>query len=265
MMNQKKETVLITGGSLGIGYALSRVFAANGSDLILVARARENLDQAADQLRLDHDVEVTVIPTDLARPESSQFLYAEVARRGRQVDVLVNNAGMGVYGPFAESDWPQNAALLQLNLVSLTHLTRLFLPDMIERKSGAVLNVASTAAFQPGPLLALYYASKAFVLSFSEALFNELQGTGVTVTALCPGPVPTEFQKRAHMEKAGIARGKVVAMMSAERVAKIGYRGFRKGKAIVIPGLLNKFGPFTLRFTPRALVRKIVRWINAPV
>jgi uncharacterized protein len=262
-MNAKTETVLVTGSTVGIGLALSRVFAAGGSNLILVARNREKLDQVAQELRHAHKIDVAVIPMDLAAPGSAQALFDEVAARGKVVDVLVNNAGMGVYGPFAESAWQQDGALLQLNVFNLTHLTRLFVPGMIERRRGGILNVASTAAFQPGPLMALYYASKAYVLSFSEALHDELQGTGVRATALCPGPVATEFFKRADMENSGLASGKVLAIMSAERVAQAGYRGFRNGTAIVIPGFLNKLGPFSLRFTPRFLVRTITRWINS--
>jgi len=263
-MNARKETVLITGSTVGIGLALSRVFAAGGSDLILVARNREKLDQVAQELRDAYKIDVVVVQMDLAAPSSPQALYDDLSARGKVVDVLVNNAGMGVYGPFAESTWQQDAALLHLNVFNLTHLTRLFVTGMIERKTGGILNVASTAAFQPGPLMALYYASKAYVLSFSEALFTELRGSGVSVTALCPGPVATEFFKRADMEKSGLASGKVLAMMSAERVAQAGYRGFRNGTAVVIPGILNKLGPFSLRFTPRFLVRIVTRWINSP-
>ena len=264
-MDARKETVLITGSSVGIGLALSRVFAAGGSNLILVARNREKLEQVAQELRNAAKIDVAVIPMDLSEPGSPQALYDEVAARGKVVDVLVNNAGMGVFGPFAESAWQRDEALLYLNVLNLTHLTRLFVTGMIERRSGGILNVASTAAFQPGPLLALYYASKAYVLSFSDALFNELRGTGVSVTALCPGPVATEFVKRAEMENSRLAGGKVLAIMRAERVAQAGYRGFRNGTAVVIPGVPNKLVAFALRFAPRFLVRIVARWINSPV
>ena len=264
-MDARRETVLITGSSVGIGLALSRVFAAGGSNLILVARNREKLEQVAQELRNAAKIDVAVIPMDLSEPGSPQALYDEVAARGKVVDVLVNNAGMGVFGPFAESGWQRDEALLYLHVLNLTYLTRLFVTGMIERRSGGILNVASTAAFQPGPLLALYYASKAYVLSFSEALFNELRGTGVSVTALCPGAVATEFVKRAEMENSRLASGKVLAIMSAERVAQAGYRGFRSGAAVVIPGTLNKLVVFSLRFAPRFLVRIVARWFNSPV
>jgi short-subunit dehydrogenase len=199
---------------------------------------------------------VHVIPADLARPEAPAQIFVEAARRGLQVDVLINNAGFGAYGEFASTKLQEELDMIQVNISALTHLTKLALPGMLERKRGRIMNVASTAGFQPGPLMAVYYATKAYVVSFSEAIANELQGTGVTVTCLCPGPTATEFASRADMEKSRLFK---LGRMSSEEVARIGYRGMMRGKTLIIPGAKNKVIMESVRFTPRKLVTAVAR------
>ncbi len=196
-----------------------------------------------------------VIPADLSQPQAPWFLFEQV----RAADCLVNNAGFGLCGPFASNDLRQELDMIQVNVTSLVHLTKLFLPGMLERRAGRVLNVASTAAFQPGPLMAIYYASKDFVLSFTEAIAEELRGTGVTVTTLCPGPTATEFQKRARIENTRLVRDKLLGMMSARQAAEAGYRGMMRGQVLVVPGVMNRVGVESVRLAPRALVRRLTR------
>jgi short-subunit dehydrogenase len=254
----KERTVLVTGATAGIGHELSRIFAREGHALVLVSRNGERLAKVADELKSANGAVVTTIPTDLARPNAPAELFARVQREVGPIDILVNNAGIGVYGPFAQMDVHSELEMIQVNLTSLTHLTGLFLPSMIERGFGKILNVASTAAFQPGPEMAVYYASKAYVLNFSEALAHELRGTGVTVTALCPGATATEFQARAKMEKSRLVQS---GMMDASTVALAGYRGLMKNKRIVIPGTMNKLLAFSVRLTPRRLVTAIAGYL----
>jgi uncharacterized protein len=251
------QTTLVTGASSGIGLELARLFAAGGYGLVLVARSSGKLEELASELRNRHGVAVRVMAIDLARPESPEELVRELEQAGVAVDVLVNNAGFATFGPFAETDLHAELEELQLNVVTLTHLTKKLLPGMLARRRGGVLNVASTAAFQPGPLMAVYYASKAYVLSFTEALAEELRGTGVTISALCPGPTVTGFQKRARMEDSGLFSGPI-KVMDAAAVARAGYEGFRAGRRLVIPGLVNKLVVQSLRISPRVLVTRIV-------
>ena len=197
------------------------------------------------------------VAADLSSPSSPRTIVETVAAQGREIDVLVNNAGYGLFGRFLETSLDTELDMIQVNIVALTHLTKLLVRKMVARKEGRVLNVASTAAFQPGPLMAVYYATKAYVLSFSEALANELVGTGVTVTALCPGPTKTGFQARAQMEESKLVRGKEI--MTAETVARAGYAGLMKGKTVVIPGMSNKMMAQAVRFLPRNTVTKLVR------
>ena len=196
---------------------------------------------------------------DLARPDAPQAIADELAREGTGVDVLVNNAGFGAMGPFAELDAARQVEMVQVNIAALTHLTRLLLPGMIGRGRGGVLNVASTAGFQPGPFMAVYYATKAYVISLSEALHDELAGRGVTVSCLCPGPTESEFDAVANMEHSRLAG---MPKMTAERVAEIGYRGFRRGKPLVIAGWQNWLAAIGGRFAPRSVPRRIARWLN---
>ena len=251
------KTALITGASSGIGYELAKCFARDGTNLVLVARDEARLGQVAAELR-SPSVSVKVIPADLARAVAPSEILDATRAANINVDYLVNNAGFGFCGFFAESDLRADLDVLQVNMVALMHLTRLYLPGMCQRGTGGVLNVASTAAFQPGPLMALYYASKAFVLSLTEAIAEELQGTGVTATALCPGPTATDFQRRAKIEHIRLTKTKFT-MMTAREVAEVGYRAFLEGRVIVIPGLLNKIVAQSVRISPRAMVRKVTR------
>jgi short-subunit dehydrogenase len=254
-----KLTALVTGASGGIGEELARLFAADGHDLVLVARSEEKLKLLAEELGAKHNVAARVVASDLSRPEAPREIFDALEREGVRVDALVNNAGIGSWGLFVETDLNQELELLQINVVALTHLTKLFLPAMIARGSGYVCNVASTAAFQPGPLMAVYYASKAYVLSLSEALANECEGTGVRVSALCPGPTETGFVAAAGMSESKLFdRG----AMTAREVALAGYRGLFAGKTIVIPGTRNALVARTVGFMPRRLVTKVVRGIQ---
>lgn len=252
-------TALVTGASGGIGEELARLFAADGHDLVLVARSRDKLARLAEELQGKHGIAARVLAADLARAESPQEIFDELWGADVTVDALVNNAGFGSYGLFAETDLKSELDMLLVNVVALTHLTKLFLPAMIARRRGYVMNVASTAAFQPGPLMAVYYASKAYVLSFSEALTNECGGTGVRVSALCPGPTETGF-----VAAAGMGDSKLFdrAVMDARTVAEAGYRGLLAGKAIVIPGLRNNLLARSIGLFPRGLVTKVVRRIQ---
>jgi uncharacterized protein len=251
-----KETVLITGASAGIGLELARKFAAGKSDLVLVARRRERLEELAAELRKRDAVEARVVAADLGRADAPEEIAEGLAREGVSVDVLVNNAGFGALGAVAELDLKRQMGIVQVNVAALTHLTRLLLPGMIERRRGGILNVASTAGFQAGPFMAVYYASKAYVISFSEALASELAGSGVTVTCLCPGPTTTEFAEIARMGDAPMFK---LLPMTAEQVARIGYRAFRRGKRLVVPGWLNYLGSMGVRFVPRSVAVGIAR------
>jgi short-subunit dehydrogenase len=252
-----RQTALITGASGGIGLELARRFAAGGYDLVLVARSAARLEEIAGELR-KHGGAVSVLVKDLAVPGSPEEVFRELEAAGIAVDVLVNNAGFATYGPFVEIDLGRELEELQLNVVTLTHLTKKLLPGMLARRRGGVLNLASTAGFQPGPLMAVYYATKAYVISFSEALAEELSGTGVTVTALCPGPTATGFQRRAGLEDSKLFSG-MLQVADAAVVARAGYEGFRAGKRIVIPGLVNKMGVQSIRVSPRALITRMVK------
>ena len=258
-MSELKMTALVTGASGGIGEELARLFAADGHNLVLVARSRDKLAGLAEELGGKHNVSARVLPADLARPEAPREIFDGLRAEGTNVDALVNNAGIGSYGLFVETDLKSELDLLQINVVALTHLTKLFLPAMIARRRGYVLNVASTAAFQPGPLMAVYYASKAYVLSFTEALANETSGTGVRVSALCPGPTETGFVAAAGMSESKLFNANV---MDARSVAVEGYRGMLSGKTIVIPGFRNRLLASGYRFAPRSLITKIVRGIQ---
>jgi uncharacterized protein len=254
------ESVLVTGASSGIGRELAKRFAADGCRLVLVARSGGALESLAGELKLAHKTDARVVPTDLAQPEAPVRLLEHLRFIGIKVDVLVNNAGFGAVGQFAELPLGHQLAMLQVNVTTLTHLTRLLLPGMIERRRGGILNVASTASFQPGPGMAVYFATKSYVLSFSEALAEELAGTGVTATALCPGPTATNFRAAAN---ASTTRPYDLSAMTAESVAKIGHQAFRRGQVVVVPGLRNRIFAFAVRFAPRAFVRKAVKHFNA--
>jgi short-subunit dehydrogenase len=252
-------TVLITGGSSGIGLELARRFARDGHRLVLVARDEVRLARAADELET-LGARPTCIASDLARPAAPLELAGELERSGLAVDVLVNHAGFGLHGPFTEAELEEALDVIRVNVLALTALTRLLLPGMRERGQGRVLNVASTAAYFPGPFMAVYYASKAYVLSFSEALANELRGTGVRVTALCPPATETGFASRAGAASSRLFR---FGVMDAATVADAGYRAVLRGRTVVVPGLMGKLYTFSTRFAPQSLLANIVRGLHA--
>jgi uncharacterized protein len=256
MQTADRKTALITGASFGIGMELARIFAREGYSLVLVARSGDKLRQLASELEKSHGTRSLILAVDLTEPGASAYVLDQTTRADIQVDVLVNNAGFGQYGYFAENDLEECLRQIQLNVTTLTHLTRLYLPAMVERKSGRILNVASTAAFQPGPLMAVYFATKAYVLHFSEALANELHGTDVTVTCLCPGPTATEFAKRANITDLRLLK---FGSMDAHTVAEDGYRALMAGKPVVISGFKNWLVAQSVRFSPRRLVTGMVR------
>lgn len=252
------NATLITGASEGLGLELARCFAQEGSPLALVARNKARLDEIATDLRANHSIEVRIFSKDLSLPDAAVELKMELDREGIQIGTLVNNAGCGVHGAFATYDWKATEIMLRLNMLALTQLTRMFLPAMVNEGHGRILNIASTAAFQPGPFMACYFASKAYVLSLSEALSEELSGTGVTVTAFCPGPIRTQFQKRSGTEH---IRENAFAMEAAQ-VAKTAYQAILKNQRIAIPGLTNKLLALAIRFAPKALVLRITRFLE---
>ena len=255
------DRVLITGASAGIGAELARYFAAEGCELVLVARRLERLEALADSLEREFRVRCSAIAADLGQPRAGRALAADLERRGLAVDVLVNNAGFGDRGRFAEQDDDRLRQMIDLNVTELVGLTRALLPGMIARGRGGVLNVASTAAFQAGPYMAVYYATKAFVLSFTEALAVELDGTGVGATCVCPGATHTEFA-----EVAGMADSKLfeLSAMGAEPVARLAHRGFRRGRTVVVTGRVNRLGTIFAQLAPRALTRRMVARLQAP-
>ncbi|HEX2172526.1 MAG TPA: SDR family oxidoreductase [Dehalococcoidia bacterium] len=252
---------LITGASSGIGLELARCFAADGDGLVLVARRKDRLETLAAELAHRHSVPVRVLATDLEDPAAPQSLKSVLDAEGITLHTLVNNAGFGLLGPFAKLSAERQLAMVQLNVVALTALSRLFLPGLIERRQGGILNLSSMAAFQAGPEMGVYYATKAYGLSLSEALHEEAKSYGVTVTALCPGPVATEFASVAGMERSRLFR--FVTPMSAAVAARAGFEGYRAGKAIVIPGALNRALMGFSQLTPRVLRRRASRFMQA--
>lgn len=254
---EHQQTALITGAASGIGYELAYIFAAHNYNLVLVDRIELKLKEVAIKFQEEFGIFVTTIVKDLSFSTSPQEIFQELQAINIRVDVLVNNAGFGIYGLFHQTDLTAELEMLQVNMVCLTHLTKLFLKDMVKQGYGKILNVSSAAAFQPGPLMAVYFATKAYILSFSEAIANELEGTGVTVTVLCPGSTESAFHERTGMADSKLMKGK--RMMDAATVAQIGYAALMKGQTIVIPGVINQILAKSVRFTPRKLVTKIVR------
>lgn len=252
-------TVLITGASGGIGYEFAKLFARDRHDLVLVARSGDKLAQVANELQAQ-GVTVDTFSLDLAAAPSPKFLYDQLQRRGVVIDVLINNAGFGAFGEFAKMSEEEILGQIQLNIVALTELTRLFLPRMVARGSGRIMNVASTAGFQPGPLMAVYYATKAYVISFSEAIANEVHHAGVSVTCFCPGATHTGFAGRAGNDKSRLF--KQLGAMSAEKVARDGYRAVMEGRTLAISGMHNWLVAESTRFAPRKLVTAISRWVS---
>ena len=250
-------TALITGASNGIGLELAKIHASNGDDLVLVARSKQKLDELKRELESAYKIKVHTIGKDLSLPDAAKEVYDETTRLQLRIDYLINNAGLGDFGMFAETDWNKELQMINLNITTLTHFTKLYLRDMVKHRSGKIMNVASTAAFQSGPTMAVYYATKAYVLSFSEAVNNEVSDLGITVTTLCPGPTESGFQAAAALEESNLVKGK--KLPTAKAVASYGYRSMMKGKTVAIHGLMNSILANSVRFMPRSVVVKIAR------
>ena len=253
-----KGTAVITGASSGIGAELAKLCAAGGYDVVLVARSAAKLAELAASLSRTHGIAARALAADLADPAAPQAIFEQT--RGDTIEILINNAGFGLLGAFAETDWAVEAHMLQVNIAALAHLTKRYLPEMLRRRSGRILNVASTAAFVPGPFMSIYYASKAFVVSFSHAIANEVKGTGVTVTVLCPGPTLTGFSEAAGISGSKLFEG---AAMSAADVARDGYRAMMAGKAEVISGVRNRLMMLGTRLAPRTMLAGVARRLNS--
>lgn len=254
-------TALITGASAGIGMELAKVFARHGHSLVLVARSEDKLRLLAGELESRFGIQALVVAMDLAAPGGATALFEDLQRRQVEVDYLVNNAGFGHFGFFGQRAWEKEEQMIRLNVLALTDLTRLFLPPMVARGKGKILNLASVAGFVPGPLMAVYFATKAYVLSFSQAIANELQGSGVQVTALCPGPTESGFAGAAAAQDSKMfARSKLA---SSQQVAEYGYLALMSGKRVAVHGWLNKLTVFSARLAPRRLVTALVRRLAA--
>lgn len=250
-----QKTALITGASKGIGKELAFIFAEDRCDLILTARSGDRLELLKEDLESRYGVSVYPVVKDLSRSGAAGELFQEVKEQGLDVDYLVNNAGFGDYGAFADTSWECYEEMIALNITSLTHLTHLYVRDWKGRKKGKILNISSTAAFQPGPMMAVYFASKAFVLHLSEAVGNELEKEQITVTTLCPGPTSTHFGEVSKMSASQLVKN--VKIANAREVAELGFRAMMKGKPVVIHGGMNKLAPFGVRFLPRKWVTRL--------
>ena len=258
MENNKTKTALVTGAASGLGYELALLLAKDNYNLFLIDIDSINLEQAKTEILKEYNTKITLMVKDLSLVNIAQEIYDEL--NNTKIDVIINNAGFGLFGTFYDTDWERESQMLHLHILTTSHLIKLFLPDMVERGSGKILNLSSLAAFQPGPLMALYYASKAYLLSFSEAISNELKGTGVSVTVLCPGPTKTAFQ--SVVSEDSVDNKIAFNMACPKQVAVYGYKAMHKGTVVAIPGILNKF----LSVLPRVLTRnrttKIVRKIQ---
>ncbi|NRD20722.1 SDR family oxidoreductase [Winogradskyella eckloniae] len=258
MENKNKKLALVTGAASGLGFELSLLLAKDAYNLILIDIDADRLEEAKNNILKEHSTEITTLLKDLSLPDISLEIYEAI--KGQPIDVLINNAGFGLFGTFCNTDWERESQMLNLHILTTTHLLKLILPDMVKRGKGKVLNLSSLAAFQPGPLMALYYASKGYILSFSEAISNELKGTGVTVTALCPGPTKTSFQSVVSQDT---SENKIAFNMACPRdVAEYGYKAMHKGKVVAIPGTINKFLSVLPRILTRNRTTKIVRKIQ---
>jgi short-subunit dehydrogenase len=250
-------TALITGASNGIGLELALIHAAKGDQLVLVARNKSKLDELKIELENTYKISVYTIGKDLSAMNAGQEIFDETSNQQIHIDYLINNAGFGDFGMFLETDWNKEAQMIQLNITALTQLTKLYLKEMVKRGSGKIMNVASTAAFQSGPTMAVYYATKAYVLSFSEAIDNEVRDKGVTVTALCPGATESGFQAAAAMEESNLVKGR--KLPTSKEVAKYGYESMMQGRTVAIHGFMNYLLANSIRFIPRAMVVKVTR------
>ena len=257
-----QQAALITGASSGIGYELAHVLAREGYDVVLVARREDKLRALQQSLETQYSIAARTIVVDLTQPDAPQQVFETVKQWQWSIAILVNNAGFGDHGWFLKSDWMRQQNMILLNILALTHLTHLFLPDMVTRSQGRILNVASTAAFQPGPLMSVYFASKAYVMSFTEAIANELKGTGVTATTLCPGPTQSEFATAAGLETMGVEGQNLPT--SAE-VAEFGYRAMLAGQTVAVHGFRNRVLAFLVRFLPRDTMTQLVRQVQEQI
>jgi short-subunit dehydrogenase len=262
MNGRANMTALVTGASSGIGRQLAGLFAADGYDLILLARRLDALQSLASELSERHTITAMPFEANLADPAAAWHLFNALQSSGTLVDVVVNNAGFGLRGSVAELPLDRQLDMIQVNVTALTALTRLFLPAMLQRNRGGVLNVASTAAFQPGPLMAVYYATKAYAESFTEALAEEVHGTAVRVSCLCPGPTATEFAQAAAMTDSHLFRG---GTMTSLEVARAGYEGWKRGDVLVVTGVSNRLGTVAARLLPRRTMRRITKRLNSRV
>lgn len=256
----RSTRALVTGASRGIGRELARLIAEDDEALVLVARSEDALEEVAGELRAL--VDVRVLTADLSRGDERERIVKVLDEEGIRISTLVNNAGFGTFGPFADAERTEELDQIRLNVEAVTDLTHRFLAPMLHAGRGRILNVASTAAFQPGPLMAVYYATKAYVLSFSQALAEELSGSGITVTCLCPGPTRTDFHARADMEDSRLLR---FGRMTADAVARRGYQGLVRGERVVIPGVANRMASILVRLLPSRLVTKTVRILQERV
>lgn len=252
--------VLITGASSGIGYEFAKIFARENYNLILTARSKNKLLRLKEDIIKDFNIDIVVIPKDLSKPEEAEILYKEIRDMNLNVDVLINNAGFGTYGIFHETPLEDEIKMINLNIISLVKLTHLFLQEMKLSGRGNIINVASTAAFQPGPLMAVYYATKAFVLSFSEALANELKGTEIKITALCPGPTESGFQAAANITQSKLVKGR--KLPTSKDVAEFGYKAMNSAKTVAVHGFINRILTKAINFIPRKIVVSAVRFIQ---
>ncbi|MBE6053389.1 MAG: SDR family oxidoreductase [Clostridium sartagoforme] len=253
-----RSCVLITGATTGIGYELAKLYAKDKNNLILVARNEERLKEVKDELSL-YNINVYIIAVDLSVDNSCEKILEFVNKNNLSVDILINNAGLGSFGFLSEIEMEKELKLIDVNIKSLTELTKIFLPIMIGHGEGAIMNVASTAAFCAGPKMATYYASKAYVLNFTEALYEELKESNIKISCLCPGPVKTSFQEKSGIRKRASAKN---ALMTPKEVAEVAYKSFKRGKLIIIPGFKNKIIVFLNKFIPRSLSRKIILMMN---
>jgi uncharacterized protein len=256
-------TALITGASNGIGLELAKIHAAKGDNLVLVARNKAKLDELKQKLENQYKISVYTIEKDLSAANAALEVYNETTQQNIKIDYLINNAGVGTFGMFANADWSKEVQMINLNITTLTQFTHLYLKDMVARKSGKIMNVASTAAFQSGPTMAVYYATKAYVLHFSEAVNNEVKDSGVTITAFCPGATESGFQAAAAMEESALVKGK--KLPTSKEVAEYGYKAMLKGKTVAIHGVMNYIMANAIRFVPRSVAVAIVRKIQDKV
>ncbi|MFN4123252.1 MAG: SDR family NAD(P)-dependent oxidoreductase [Flavobacteriales bacterium] len=255
-----KKYAIVTGASSGIGLELARIMAVEKINLVLVARNLNSLAALKDEIQTAYQIDVHCLAIDLSKLNASQEVYDYCAQNALQIEYLVNNAGFGDFGFFAESEWSKQNKMIQLNITALTQMTHLFLPGMVKQGSGRIMQVASVASFLPGPLMSVYYATKAYVLHFSEAISNELEGTGVTVTALCPGPTTSGFQDAAGMGESKLVKDR--KLPSSAEVARYGFKAMMQGKRLAIHGFKNYLMANSVRFSPRGMVLKVARKIQ---